>query len=121
MFDQILANLARHLDEASVPYMIYGGQAVLIHGEPRFTRYIDVSLGVDNERLKDVLKVLERCSLKPAVPNPARFVAETYILPADHAKSQMRVDFCFSFTPFEQLAISRATPRVVADYPVRFA
>lgn len=29
--------------------MIIGGQAVLLYGEPRLTRYIDITLGIDTE------------------------------------------------------------------------
>jgi len=38
----LLVNLAKALDEAGIPYMLIGGQAVLIYGEPRLTRDIDV-------------------------------------------------------------------------------
>ena len=34
-FEGLVAGIGRALDEAGVPYMIIGGQAVLLHGEPR--------------------------------------------------------------------------------------
>lgn len=39
------------MDEAGVPYMVIGGQAVLIYGEPRLTKDIDITLGVDVDGL----------------------------------------------------------------------
>ncbi len=41
MFQEILTKLALALDEQTVPYMIIGGQAVLLYGEPRLTRDIE--------------------------------------------------------------------------------
>ena len=34
MFESLLARLAHALDAAGLPYMVFGGQAVLLHGEP---------------------------------------------------------------------------------------
>jgi hypothetical protein len=55
MFQTLLAKLAWALDGAAIPYMVIGGQAVLVHGEPRLTRDIDVTLGVDNSALDRIL------------------------------------------------------------------
>jgi hypothetical protein len=41
MFEELLARLGSALDKHSIPYMIIGGQAVLLYGEPRLTRDID--------------------------------------------------------------------------------
>ena len=50
----LLVHLARAPDEAGIPYMVIGGQAVLIYGEPRLTRDIDVTLGLF--RMMDVVQ-----------------------------------------------------------------
>jgi len=54
MFQALLVRLARALEAAGIPYMVIGGQAVLLHGEPRLTREIDVTLGVDSSELARV-------------------------------------------------------------------
>jgi len=121
MFEQLLSRLGRALDEAGLPYMLIGGQAVLLHGEPRATVDIDVTVGVDAgelPRLLDVTRAL-RLSVLPDPPEP--FVAQTNVLPARDAATGIRVDFIFSFTPYEQQAIARAVRQRVGDYPVRFA
>ena len=56
MFDQIIARVGASLDQAGLPYMIIGGQAVLLYGEPRLTRDIDITLGVNIDRLKPCLR-----------------------------------------------------------------
>ncbi|NLF09683.1 MAG: nucleotidyltransferase family protein, partial [Pirellulaceae bacterium] len=50
MFEKLLKRIAVALNDAGLPYMIFGGQAVLLYGEPRLTRDIDISLGVDTSR-----------------------------------------------------------------------
>jgi hypothetical protein len=37
--------------------MVTGGQAVLLYGEPRLTKDIDVTLGVDTDHLARLLDV----------------------------------------------------------------
>jgi hypothetical protein len=54
-FEQILARLGRTLDGAGIPYMIIGGQAVLIHGRLRVTEDVDLTLGVDSGEAARVL------------------------------------------------------------------
>ncbi|MBE0478638.1 hypothetical protein IBX65_05915 [Candidatus Aerophobetes bacterium] len=55
MFEELLAKLGMSLDEHSIPYMIIGGQAVLLYGEPRLTRDIDVTLGVGVDALPRII------------------------------------------------------------------
>lgn len=120
-FEQILARLAQALDGAGIPYMIIGGQAVLIHGRLRVTEDIDLTLGVDSGEAAKVLRLLRGIGMRPLVDKPEEFVAQTYILPMFAEAEKVRVDFAFSFTPYEQQAIARAQTRQETGYPVRFA
>ena len=42
MFDKLLSKIGECLSNHDLPYMIIGGQAVLLYGEPRLTRDIDI-------------------------------------------------------------------------------
>ena len=117
----LLLNLARALDGAEIPYMIIGGQAVLVYGEPRLTRDIDITLGVTPDQLPTVLTLAQKLGLKVLVEQPETFVRRTWVLPCQDPQSGLRVDFIFSWTPYEQQAIARARPIVVEGTPVRFA
>jgi hypothetical protein len=121
VFEQLMARLARTFDAARVPYIIIGGQAVLHHGEPRFTRDIDISLGVDTAAVPQVLKAIAECGLKPLVESPQAFVERTYILPAHDPMTELRVDLAFTLTPFERQAIGRAVKFQMDGYPVAVA
>jgi hypothetical protein len=41
MFAALLERVARKLEDLDVPYVVIGGQAVLLYGEPRLTRDIN--------------------------------------------------------------------------------
>ena len=73
----LLEKLARELDRRSIPYMVIGSQAVLVHGEPRTTENIDVTLGVDTDRLMDVQSLVTEAGWRVLVDAPAQFVART--------------------------------------------
>lgn len=46
MFEKTLSEIGKSLEKHNLPYIIIGGQAVLLYGEPRLTRDIDITLGV---------------------------------------------------------------------------
>ncbi len=102
----LLERLAVSLRDAGIPYMIIGGQAVLIYGEPRITKDIDVTLGVDVDRMADVLAVARGLSLAPLV-DPVEFAKKTRVLPCQDQSIGLRVDFVFSFSAYEKEALSR--------------
>jgi hypothetical protein len=117
---RLIARLARELRAHQLPFMIIGGQAVLIHGEPRLTHDIDVTLGAGPERLPDAVAVCTAVALEPLPTDLEAFVRETFVLPAA-AATGMRVDFIFSTTPYEAEAIRRAILIRVAGAEVPFA
>jgi hypothetical protein len=47
MFQSILVKLAKAFDSQQIPYIVIGGQAVLLYGEPRLTRDINITLGIE--------------------------------------------------------------------------
>ena len=88
--------------------MLIGGQAVLLHGAPRLTEDVDVTLGAGPEELAAVEKVCRALGLEVLVEDPHSFARETFVCPARHGASGIRVDFIFSNTEFERVAIARA-------------
>lgn len=101
--------------------MIIGGQAVLLHGEPRLTQDVDITLGVGPAHLADVLAVCEELDLEPLPADPQDFVHSTFVLPAADRETDIRVDLIFSNTTYEAEAIARAQPVEVGGATVPFA
>jgi hypothetical protein len=121
MFGQLISRIAAELKRAEIPYMIIGGQAVLLHGLPRMTKDIDITLGVDTQELDKVVKSIAAIGLQIIPDHFESFVEKTFVLPARHRESGIRIDFIFSFIPYERQAIERAKPVLLNDEPVMFA
>jgi len=119
MFERLLARIARALDESGIAYMVIGGQAVLVHGEPRLTKDIDVTLGATIERLPEVVALVDRLGFSRLV-EPDTFTRETMVLPCQDPDTQVRVDFVLSDSAYERGALDRAVPIETAGVPVRF-
>jgi predicted nucleotidyltransferase len=120
MFQKLLSKIAARLDKSGIPYMVIGGQAVLLYGEPRLTKDIDITLGVGVEDLKKVLRAVAGMKLKVLVDHVEDFVKKTMVLPAADS-SGLKVDFIFSFSPYERQAISRAVRVRLGKSRVKFA
>jgi predicted nucleotidyltransferase len=121
MFEKILSRIGVSLSKHSLPYMVVGGQAVLLYGEPRLTRDIDITLGVDVDHLGEVLAVVQELNLKPLPKEIESFVRETMVLPTLDEHTGIRVDFIFSYTPYETGAIKRGNKVKIMGQEVNIA
>lgn len=117
----LLGDITRELREREIPFMLIGGQAVLLHGRPRLTDDIDITLGVDPGALDVMLAACAALDLEPLPADPEAFVHETFVLPAAHGATRQRVDFIFSSTPYERQAIERAVSVDAGGAAVPFA
>lgn len=120
-FARLLGDITRELREREIPFMLIGGQAVLLHGRPRLTDDIDIALGVDPAALGAMLAACAALDLAPLPADPEEFVRETFVLPAAHGATRQRVDFIFSSTPYERQAIERAVSVEAGGTAVPFA
>ncbi len=121
MFEQLLEQIALGLESHGIPYMLIGGQAVLLYGEPRLTRNIDITLGTGPERLAEVLDLVTARGWQVLVDSPADFVQRTMVLPCLEPNSGIRMDFIFSFSAYEQQAMERVRRVPIGKAEVRFA
>ena len=106
-----LASLTSELDRHGIRFMLIGGQAVLLHGEARFTADVDITLDAGPAALSDLRAACDTLHLTPVVPaseSLETFVRRTFVLPARHAATGIRVDFIFSTTPYETEAVAGA-------------
>lgn len=108
------------LEQESAPYMIFGGQAVLLYGEPRITRDIDVTLGLDTTQAEPILRLIKRLRLKVLVDDVEDFLRQTFVLPVLDPESNIRIDFVFSLSEFEHQAIQRSKIVDIEGVKIRF-
>jgi len=78
-------------------------------------------LGVDTDKFALIKGVCGKLGLRMQPKNPEIFAGQTRVLPSEEPKSKIRVDFIFSFTPYESQAISRVKKVLVGGYSVKFA
>jgi hypothetical protein len=95
-FEGLLARLTAVMEGRGEPFMIIGGQAVLLHGDPRLTQEIDVTLGAGPGRWEDVLDACADIGLEPLPDDVQRFVETTFVLPTLDEATGIRVDLIFS-------------------------
>jgi predicted nucleotidyltransferase len=115
--EDALAELVALFDAARVRYMLIGGLANIVWGQPRATIDIDVTVWIADpeipafvDRTQNVFRVL--------VEKPLAFIAETRVLPMATA-SGIRIDVIFGLLPFEREAIERAREVQLAGTRVR--
>lgn len=121
MFLKLIKKIALKLSKQKVPYMVIGGQAVLLYGEPRLTRDIDITLGIGINELNIIRSIVRTLDLKILVGDVEAFVKKTMVFPVIDEKSGIRVDFIFSFSPYERQAIERSRVIKFGKTEVRFA
>jgi hypothetical protein len=101
--------------------MVIGGQAVLLYGEPRLTKDIDITLGIGIEGLDRIKRIVCDLDFKALIEDIDNFVEKTMVFPVQDLKSGIRIDFIFSFSPYERQAIERANEVKLENVIVRFA
>lgn len=100
--------------------MVFGGQAVLVYGEPRLTRDIDITVGVDPSQPAPLLRVVEELRLRILVDDVDGFLKQTFVLPVLDPKAKIRINFVFSLTEYERQAMSRGKIVRLSGVDVRF-
>jgi hypothetical protein len=121
VFERLLKKIAIQLKKGAIPYMVIGGQAVLLYGEPRLTRDIDITLGMGVKGLDKIKKIIKAIGLKILIEKEKEFVEQNMVLPTLDKKSGLRVDFIFSFSPYERQAIERGKDIKLGSTLVKFA
>lgn len=117
----LVSLLAEKLDIARIDYMIIGGQAVLVYGEPRLTKDIDITIGLDPAEKGRIIEFVKSNDLSILVQNIEQFIDETFVLPCDSKKHKLRVDFILSNSEYEMRAFKRVNEIEIDGYKVKFA
>ncbi len=115
--EQAVGTLARVLGERRIPYMLIGGIANLVWGEPRATLDVDATVLVEEAAWPALLQHLRR-TFHILPKKPLEFLRETHVLPVETGEG-VRIDLIWATMPYEHTAIARATLEPVAGQQVR--
>jgi len=116
--ERALIDLAGNLSGNNIPYMIIGGMANAVWGEPRATIDIDVTIWLDEENTDRIVPILSE-SFHLLVHDPLKFILDTNVLPME-SRNGVRVDLIFGRLPYEKEAIGRSVEIDIEGVPVRF-
>jgi hypothetical protein len=113
-----LINLADILSTNNIPYMIIGGMANAVWGEPRSTIDIDATVWLGEETTNRIVSILSGF-FHPIVHDPSKFVLDTNVLPLE-SKDGVRVDLIFGRLTYEKEAIERSVEINIEGVQIRF-
>lgn len=90
--ERAVVEVAGLLEAHAIDYMIVGGIANAVWGEPRATLDVDVAVAVENADLARTIEILEG-SFRVAVSEPQEFVRQTRVLPLEGIRRAMPIQF----------------------------
>ncbi len=100
-----LSKITTWLEEQEIAYMVFGGIANAIYGNPRLTYDIDVKIKIDEDRIDKFVNQIK--IIGKALPeNIAQFIKDTNVLPL--TINDVRIDIVLATLPFEIRAIERS-------------
>ena len=115
--ERAVGSIAKFLEDHRIPYMVIGGIANLVWGEPRSTLDVDATVLVEEAEWPGLLKDL-RVVFRVIPKNPLAFLGDTHVLPIE-TDDGVRVDLLWARLPYEYKAIARATTEEVSGQRVR--
>lgn len=119
-FSALLARIASALETRGIAYMVIGGHAAILYGEPRLTRDIDVAVALGPDQLGRLLDVVRGAGLVPA-QGAEELARRNYVLPCSDPATQLDVDIILAVSAYEDEAMGRTRAVAVGGAPVRFA
>ena len=120
MFSALLARIGSTLEASDIPYMVIGGHAATVYGEPRLTRDLDITLGAGPDRLGELLEVVRAAGLVPA-QGAEDLALRNYVFPCSDPATGIDVDLILSVSAYKQEALGRTQAVAVGGVNVRFA
>lgn len=104
--DKFVTKTLRFLNRTKIPYLVIGGLAAAVVGEPRFTYDIDVDIALDSKMIKDFLTKAKKEGFRfdpKAVTQDLETQGAFRI-----AGKRFHVDFIVASTDLEREAMNRA-------------
>jgi len=105
---EALRRLKEFFEQNHIRYMIIGGLANAVWGEPRFTYDADVKVLLGQRSIAEFGELVGRYfAFRRA--DAIAFAQRTYVL-LIHATEEVPADLSIAFLPYEELAMQRARP-----------
>jgi hypothetical protein len=113
-----LVEVASFLESADIPYMLIGGLAVALWGEPRATLDVDFSVWADADQFEATVQRI--AAAFRTIRDAMDFARKTRVLPIATGNG-LRADIVFASLEPERAMIARAAVKTVDGVAVRLA
>jgi len=100
-----LDKITNWFENQNIPYMVFGGIANAIYGNPRQTYDIDIKIFVEETEIENFVENIKSAG-KILTAEPLNFISDTNVLPLDI--DGVRVDIVIAILPFEKQALERS-------------
>lgn len=107
---ELLRSLATCLDDLELRWYVFGAQAVVVHGRPRATEDVDVTVDAAGLSAAELARHLEAHGFRLAEFADEEFVAATRVLPFLHQPSGMMLDIVLAGPGLEEVFLDGAEP-----------
>ena len=117
-----LKALADLFKETKTKYVIIGGLAVSLYGEPRATFDIDVNVLLAEENLDNFLKISKRYGFYPIPTQIRSFIKKTAVIPMEFRRLGINsnCDIIIAKNPIELASIKRGRIKNIWSLKIRF-
>lgn len=117
-----LQALVKCLTAQRIKYIILGGIAVSIYGEPRLTADVDVNIIFDKRKINEFLKRAKKYGFYPSLPHIRKIVEKTGVIPMSFRKRKIygKFDIIIAENILEYMAIKRGRLKKIASTKARF-
>jgi hypothetical protein len=107
---ELLSALSEALAELGASWYVFGAQAAVVWGRPRLTADIDVTVRLEPEDPKRLVRVLEARGFALQVSDAGGFVHLTRVFPFLHISSGLPLDIVLAGPGLEEVFLSRVRP-----------
>lgn len=116
-----LKALAEFLSEQEIKYIVLGGIAVSVYGEPRLTADIDVNILLDKKRVGDFLAKAKAYGFYPNSHNLDNFIEKAGVIPMLFKKRDVvgKINFIIAENALECAAIERGKVKEIDSIKLR--
>ena len=96
---------------------MFGAQAVNLHGFPRTTADLDITVDVSDRNLRELLRKLASAGFSPRFSDEA-FIRATRVIPVVHDATAMPIDLVLAGPGLEQRFLAEVELRTIAKRKV---
>lgn len=122
LLEKEIKALVKLLSVQKIKYIILGGVAVSVYGEPRMTADIDVNVLISKDRIREFLKKAKKHHFYPAFASIKRTIEEASVIPFKYKSGNIffKCDLIIAENILEYAAIRRGRVKKIGSIKARF-